>query len=343
MRFGRCHCLCLLVFSLVLPLASAAVAADKKVVHVGVVERPDLAPFILALYGGRFAAHGLDVEPVVGTSGQDFVASLATDQMQVASGVPNAGLFNALNRGINIRLVADYAHVSNKPEDSTVSIVARADLVDQGTIKGPADLKGQIIAAGPSPGQYPQILVSKVLALGNLTLADVTLRYLPFPEALAAMGTKTVDASFMIEPLTTQGNRQNIARKLVPAGAVDPGAVLSIVLYSPDFAKDTDTATRYMTGFLEGVRAYYDAFFLHKDRDAAIAILTEHSPLKDPKIWAEAIPQNTDLNGRINIADLKRQGQFYKEQGTLTGEIPDIDKFVDRRFADAAVKLIGVR
>jgi len=32
-------------------------------------------------------------------------------------------------------------------------------------------------------------------------LSDVTVRYLPFPEAIAAMGTKTVDASFMIEPL----------------------------------------------------------------------------------------------------------------------------------------------
>jgi NitT/TauT family transport system substrate-binding protein len=331
----------LLAFSLALtPLP--ALAATKQI-HVGVVERSDLAPFVLALYGGRFAAHGLEVEPVVGTSGQDFVAGLGTGQLEVASGVPNAALYNALNRGIDIRLVADYAHVSAKPEDSTVSIVARADLIDAGTIKSPADLKGRTIVAGPVPGQYPQILFSKVLALGHLTLADVTERFLGFPESLAAMGTKTVDAAFMIEPLVTQADRQNIARKLVPAGAVDPLAELSIVLYSAGFAKDEDAATRYMTGFLEGVRLYQDAFFSHQNEDAAIAILTAHLPLKDPKVWRAAVPQNTDPNGRINVEDLKRQAAFYQKQGTLSGAIPDIDRFVDTRFAAAAVKALGAR
>jgi len=329
--------------ALVLLAAPNCPAADKKIIHVGVVERPDLAPFLLALHSGRFAEQGIDVEPVIGTSGQDFVASLATGQLDVASGVPNAGLYNALNRGIDIRLVADYAHVSQKPEDSTVSIVVRADLVDSGAVRGPGDLKGRVIAAGPSIGQYPQILLAKALARGNLTLDDVTMRFLPFPEALAAMGSKTLDGSFMIEPLTTQADRQNVARKLVPAGAVDPGAELSIVLYSAQFAHDKETANRYMLGFLSGVRMYYDAFFLKKGRDEAIAILTRWSPLKEAKLWAEAVPQNTDLNGRINVNNLRQQAVFFKAQGTLTGDIPDFGKFVDMSFADAAVKTLGTR
>lgn len=324
-------------------LAAPCFAADKKLVHVGVVERPDLAPFLLALHGGLFAKQDLDVQPVVGTSGQDFVASLATGQMEVASGVPNAGLYNALNRGIDIRLVADYAHVSQKPEDSTVSIVVRADLVDSGTVKGPADLKGLNIAAGPSNGQYPQILLSKALARGHLTLADVNVRFLPFPEAVAAMGSKTLDGAFMIEPLTTQAASRNIVRRLIPAGEVDPGAELSIVLYSAQFAADKETAMRYMIGFLGGVRMYYDAFFLKKGRDEAIAILTQYSPLKEAKLWAEAIPQNTDLNGRIDVDNLRQQAVFFKEQGTLSGNIPDFAKFVDMSFAEAALKVLGVR
>src|SRR5579863_10342954 len=141
-----CRSLCA-GLALVLLAAPNGMAADKKIIHVGVVERPDLAPFLLALHSGRFAEQGIDVEPVVGTSGQDFVAALATGQLDVASGVPNAGLYNAVNRGIDIRLVADYAHVSQKPEDSTVSIVVRADLVDSGAVKGPGDLKGRVIAA----------------------------------------------------------------------------------------------------------------------------------------------------------------------------------------------------
>jgi NitT/TauT family transport system substrate-binding protein len=224
-----------------------------------------------------------------------------------------------------------------------VSIIVRADLVDSGAVKTPADLKGRAIAAGPNPGQYPQILLSKALERGNLKIADVTVRYLPFPEALAALGTKAIDGSFMMEPLTTEARRKNVARVLVPAGAVDPGAELSIVLYSPAFAKNTDVATRYMIGFLEGVRDYQDAFFSKKHRDATIAILTQHTILKDPKAWMEAIPQNTDPNGHINVANLRQQAEFYKAQGTLSGKIPELAKFVDMRFAEAAVKKIGVR
>jgi NitT/TauT family transport system substrate-binding protein len=115
------------------------------------------------------------------------------------------------------------------------------------------------------------------------------------------------------------------------------------VLYSAQFAADKETATRYMIGFLGGVRMYYDAFFLKKGRDEAIAILTQYSPLKEAKVWAEAIPQNTDLNGRINVDNLRQQAVFFKEQGTLTGNVPDLGKFVDMNFADAALKVLGTR
>jgi NitT/TauT family transport system substrate-binding protein len=98
-----------------------------------------------------------------------------------------------------------------------------------------------------------------------------------------------------------------------------------------------------MLGFLSGVRMYYDAFFLKKGRDEAIAILTQWSPLKEAKLWAEAVPQNTDLNGRINVDNLRQQAIFFKAQGTLTGDVPDFAKFVDMSFADAAVKTLGTR
>ena len=55
------------------------------------------------------------------------------------------------------------------------------------------------------------------------------------------------------------------------------------------------------------------------------------------------MPQQIDLNGRVNVADIKRQAAAYKELDDITGPVPDIDKYVDHRFAEAAVKAIGVR
>lgn len=334
-------CASLCAALLAIPVARAQDAAQKTVVKMGVVGRPDQAPFELAYRRGYFERRGITIEEVPASSGQEFASALATEQIQVATGVPNAALFNAMNRGIDIRLVADFAHLGDD-KDRTVSIMVRAGLIDSHEVKSPADLKGRAINAGPFPGQYPDVLWSKVLALGHLTESDVSVNHLGFADALGAMGSKKVDAAFMIEPLVTQADSQNIARILLPAGAVDTGAELSIVLFSPVFAKNLDAGSRFLAAFLEGARDYYDAFFLNKGREAAITLLTTYLSVKDPKLWATA-RQYTELNGRINVADLKRQAAFFKQQGTLSGAIPDIDHYVDKRFAENAVKLIGTR
>jgi NitT/TauT family transport system substrate-binding protein len=322
--------------------AERAGTTPRIAVKVGIALRPDAAPLVLALRRGYFERQGLDVELVGGTSGQEFVPALALNQIQVMSGSPNAALFNALNRGVDIRMVADFAHMGDS-EDGAVSIMARADLVDSGILKTPADLKGRTVIAGPSRGDYPDVLFQKIFDLGKLSSADVTVRHVDFAGALAALNTKTADAAFMIEPMILQAERQNIARILMRGGAVNPGAELSIIDFSPSFAKDEDAAVKFMVGYLEGARDYHDAFALKQDREGAIALLMQYLPPKDPAIWREALRHYPDLNGQINVADLKSQAAFYKAQGTLSGPVPDIDKYVDPQFAEAAVKRIGRR
>lgn len=339
----------LLVMSLA-PERSRAQANDgraepgqKTVVKIGAAGRPDQAALELALRRGYFDRQGITLDIVGGDSGQQFVPSLSLNQIQVTSGSPNAGLFNALNRGIDIRLVADYSHVSNDAADATIAIMVRADLIDSGAVKTAVDLRGRTVAAGPSKGQVSDVVFDKLFRQVNMSAADVTMAYLGFSESLAGLSSKKIDAAYMIEPTVTSAQRQNIARPLISAGKIYPGGELSIVMYSSEFAAQTELATRFMVAYLEGVRDYHDAFVLKKNRDAAIAILTQHLPIKDPKIWEDISPQTIDLNGRINVADLKSQAAFYQRQGTLSGPIPDIDKQIDTRFAAAAVKRIGVR
>jgi NitT/TauT family transport system substrate-binding protein len=114
-------------------------------------------------------------------------------------------------------------------------------------------------------------------------------------------------------------------------------------VFSPEFARQSDAATRFLMAYLRGARDYHDAFVTGKDRDAAIAILTRTLPVRDPDIWKVAMPQQIDLNGRVNVADIKRQAAAYKELGDITGPVPDIDKYVDHRFSEEAVKVVGVR
>jgi NitT/TauT family transport system substrate-binding protein len=322
--------------------APEGASAGKTIVKLGMVGRPDIAANMLAIRRGYFAKQGIEIQPVLATSGQQFAAQLATNQIQVASGVPNAALFNALNRGIDIRIVADEAHIADA-SDRTVSIMVRSELIDSGAVKGPADLKGRRYAPGPVSGQYPDVLFHKLFAMGGFTEADATPVHLAFPDALAALASKQIDSAFLIEPLVRQAEDRKIARVLFTAGQIDPGAETSILQYSAAFAQQRETAIRFMVAYLEGARDYYDAIFLKKDRDAALDILVKDTPLKDRKIWEEDMFRHTDLNGHVNLADLKSQAAFYKEQGTLSGPIPDIAKYVDMSFAEAAIKRIGAR
>jgi NitT/TauT family transport system substrate-binding protein len=321
-------------------LAGTAAAQTLQKVKLGVSGRPDQAALELALHRGYFTAQGLDVETVQASSGMDFVSSLAADQLQVASGSANAGLFNALVRGIDIKIVADFAHIGDA-SDRTVAIVARADLMDSGAIKTAADLKGRVLARGPGPGMISGPIYEKLLERFGIAPGDVTFRYLAFPDSIVALSTKNVDAAYLIEPLVTQAEQQGIGRVLATGGAIYPGAELSVVYYSPAFAKRTDAATKFMVAYLRGERDYHDAFFLNKGRAEAIKLLTEHTAITDPKAW-ETVRQVADLDGRVNLADLKSQAAYYKQQGLISA-VPDLDKIVDPQFAEAAVKILATQ
>jgi NitT/TauT family transport system substrate-binding protein len=320
---------------------STAPAGQRKTIKLGVSGRPDQASLEIALRRGYFADEGLDVETVQASTGQEMVPSVASNQLQAASGSPNAGLFNALNRNIDIRIVGDFAHIGGA-DDRTVSIMARPDLLDSGRIKTVADLKGKTISEGPGPGQITEIIFQILFDQGKISPSDVNVKYLNFGDALAAFASKTIDVAFVVEPLVTQAESQKLAGVFMPGGAIAPGAELSIWVYSPEFAKDKESATKFMVAFLRGARDYYDAFFLAKNKEAAIALLTQYLPVKDPKLW-EKSRQYTDLNGRVNVADLKNQAAFHKARGNITGPVPELDKFLSPEFAEAAVKQLGER
>ncbi len=316
-------------------------AADMDVVKVGVTGRPDQAQLEIAKARGYFAQQHIDAQFVPGgASGQDYISSLATDQIQVAAGSPNAGMFNAVNRGIPVRIVADWAHLGDKT-DSTFSFVARKDLLDSGKIKTAADLKGQHIGVGPHYGAYNEVFIYKMLKSVGLKMTDVMPEFIGFPDGLAAMSSKKIAGTLMIEPLVLVARERHIGEVLMPAAEVDPGAQVATVMYSPKMAANRDLAVRYLVAYLHGVRDMLDAYVKHKDTAAVTDILVKRMSIKKPHVWNAMSPHIVDPDGKVNVAHIKEQGQFYKMRGEITGPVPDVDKLVDPSFAEAAVKILG--
>jgi NitT/TauT family transport system substrate-binding protein len=312
----------------------------RTAVKVRVHGRPEQAQFEIAYRRGYFERLGLDVDPVPLGVGAEVTQSLATNQIQVGSVTPNAALFNVFNRGIDVRLVADWAHVGSAA-DTTIAILVRDDLAGQAASL--AALKGTTFANGGAPGSIGDLLLQRALDKDDLTWSDLDVVYLPIADITAGLANRKVEAGMLTEPAVTQAEQDGIARVLYPAGVLIPGAQVSVLAFSPEFAAQTDAATRFLVGYLQGVRDYSDAFHLHKDRDAVIALLTQYLSLKDAKTWEAFGPAFVDLNGQIDVADLQAQAAFHAARGALTGPAPDVAKFVDTGFAEAAVRQLGRR
>ncbi|HLH22823.1 MAG TPA: ABC transporter substrate-binding protein [Chloroflexota bacterium] len=322
---------------------AAASAPAPATVRVATQGRPDQAAFQLALDRGYFTAQGIEVEPVPFSGGAEMVPALATNQIQVGNGAPSIALYNALNRGVEIRMVADYAHVGSAT-DTTLAILVRKDLWDAGTVRSMADLRGRLFANGSAPGTVADRLYYGALAKEGLSGDDVQVQYMPLPDIFAALANSRADAGVLTEPLVTQAEQQGFATVLYPAGAVIPGGILSVLQYSAQFAAEQpDVGTRFMVGYLQGVRDYHDAFILKRDRQAAIDILARRLSVKDPHIWETYQPTSIDLNGAVNVDDLREAAAFFAQHGGLDGPIPDFSRIVDPRFADAAVQVLGRR
>src|SRR5262249_42848068 len=130
-----------------LMLAPARLPAQTII--VGATMSTSDAPIYIADKKGYFHAEGLDVTVSNFRSAADMVAPLGAGQLQAGAGSASAGLYNAVARGIRIRVVADKA--SSPPGYGATKILVRKDHVASGRYKEPRDLKGMKFAMN-APG-----------------------------------------------------------------------------------------------------------------------------------------------------------------------------------------------
>ena len=123
-----------------------------------------------------------------------------------------------------------------------------------------------------------------------------------------------------------------------------PHQQIAVLLYGGDFIKQKpDIARKFMVAYIKGTRFYNDALkdgkFAGPNAGEVIAILTRDSNVHDPELFKKMTPNGANPDGKLNVASLKKDFEFYKEQGYLEGTV-SVDKVVDQSFAEAAVKVL---
>src|ERR1700678_4071278 len=233
-------------------LLAAATPASAQTITIGITNTATDVGFFIADKKGYFRDAGITVAMTSFASAARMIAPLGTGQLDVGAGTVEAGLYNAVERGIRMRIVADKGSVADGYEFSTLLI--RKDLVDGGRFKTLGDLKGMTIATA-AQGSGSESALNEALKKGGLKFGDVNVVYMGFPEMLAAYRNKGIDAGVTNEPTITRTIRDGYAVRASPQ-AIYPGQQTAVVLFSESFANRRALAQKFMNAYLRAVRDY---------------------------------------------------------------------------------------
>lgn len=330
----------LLVFTVLITLCAChqnSSSGNLKVVKVAFDDAPSEAGIILGDKLGFFEKQGIKIEYVKFNSGSDELSSIAANQVDVSRGIINAGLFNAVNQGIDIKLVADGGY--NIPGRGYFQIALKKGLGDK--YKDYKDMKGMKIAIA-SIGSINELFVQKALEKGGLTKDDITLVVVDsFPDMLTAVANGNAEATMQIEPLITKGVAEGILEWWRDPDEYAKGEEISVLMYSPNFSKDTELGKLFMIAYLQGVRAYNDAIITgDKDRNKIIDILTKTTFVNDPEIFRNMKPPGLNPDGYVLREGVIADQKWYMKQGLVKNEV-DINKLIDNSYVESALKVLG--
>ncbi|HLH24718.1 MAG TPA: ABC transporter substrate-binding protein [Chloroflexota bacterium] len=297
------------------------------------------APLYIALERGYLKEQGLEVQPVPFNGAFDTqVPSLATGQLDVGGGSIVPGLYNAVGRGLPLRVTAIAALYT--PGRSQL-IVARKDLAESGQLKSYADLRGKVVARPTALGSAT-IGIEKALELGGLTSSDITYLDIPTADTLAALANKKADVAFMTEPFGTQAIEQGVAVKWHEMADLVPNHVSSIWAYGSRLIDDQpELGRRFMVALMRGMRDYEDAFGKNKDRAAIVSILTKYTPIKDPALYEKMQIIAEPASGEFPLDTLQEDYDWLKARGAIQEPAPALSQVVDTRFVQDALQQLG--
>lgn len=307
------------------------------VVRIAEDHSPSGAGYYLADARGYFRQEGLEVNFVVFPSGADTLSALAAGEVDVAGGITDADLFRSDRQGLDLRIIGDQGR--NIPGRPYFSLVLRAGLARR--IQHYRDLKGLRVAVA-SIHSLNEELLGRTLALGGLSLRDVELGVIDsFPEIYNALARRQVDAALQIEPFLTLGRERRTFREFGDPTEYAPSEQLSLLLSGGQFVTERrETAVRFMTAYLKGVRDYNREFTGRENLYHIAGLLARYTEIGDFRLWARTAPVALHPDGLVNPRGIALDLGWYRRMGYVYGPV-NLGRMIDLSVAREAAQRLG--
>jgi NitT/TauT family transport system substrate-binding protein len=298
---------------------------DLGTIQVGYLPILGFAHFMVADGMGYFADQGLDVELRSFRSGVDMIAPLSTGDLDVGGGSAGPSLYNAVDQDLDIKIVGPG---SSQPEGyGAVPLIVRTELLESDEVSEVADLEGRPVAIN-APRGVAEYLLAQALEEVGMTVDDVELVVLPFPEMPAALDNAAVDAATLAEPLASAAMRPGendaspIAGMLVPGDEMTENPQVGLVYFGQRLLQpeNREVGVRFLVALLQAIRDLQgDAW---RSNDDIINAILEYTSV------------NTD-----SVLD---QQQYHFERGyTDLAEPLSLDQLMDTTYMEEALDRVG--
>lgn len=315
------------------PVASAEIptftvpdGATKLV--VGYMPLSIYAPIYVAYEKGYYAAEGLDVELQSFTTGTDITTLTATNKLNIGLTGVGPAYWNGVSQGLPLTIIAP-GHSEGSPVASPLMISKKA--CEEGTIKSVADLKGKKVSVN-APGAT-ELWLEKALETGGLTIKDVDLQYLTFPDAVTALDSGALDAAIVGEPVATQAEQNGLAVRLLSDFPVQ-GIWPTMVFGNSDWLKaNPDAATGFVKAYLKAANDLNTNF----NDPVNLAIINKYTKVPADLVAASVKPiYSTD--GTIDLKSLDELQTFFMSRPDLIDYDTPIDPstMIDTQYVDKA-------
>jgi NitT/TauT family transport system substrate-binding protein len=313
----------------------SAASAQETTVKVGMARSTSNSAELMAINKGYFKQFGIKLEIEDIESSANVIALLAQGRLNMVAGGISAGYFNAIEKNLPITMIADRVSTPIRH-----NLMIRPDLKDQ--IKSFKDLKGKVIASNAT-GSVSTYEIGKMLEREGLTIADVEIKVIPFPQMAVAFTNKAIDGAIVIPPFVWAFEDQNIAVKFGEADdLIDPRPMsIAVIMVNTDWAKQNkEVVSNYILAWMRGVRDYCQAFHGSALRADVVDALVKSGTERRPELLHKYPWPARSPNGQINVASMLDIQSWYLKSKMISAQFP-AERLTDMSYVQNAAQKLG--
>ena len=314
---------------------SGVALAQETTVRIGMARSTSNSAELMATNKGYFKQFGIKLEIEDIESSANVIALLAQGRLNMVAGGISAGYFNAIEKNLPVTIVADRVSTPIRH-----NLMIRPDLKDQ--VKSFKDLKGKVVASNGT-GSVSTYEVGKMLEREGLTIADVEIKVIPFPQMAIAFANKAIDAAIVIPPFVWSFEDQKIAVKFGEADdLIQPSPMtIAVIMVNTDWAKQNkELLNNYFIAWLRGAREYCQAFHGSAARAEVIDALVKSGTERRPELLQKYPWPARSPNGQLNVASLLDIQAWFLKNKMITAQFPT-ERLVDMSYIQNAAKKLG--